>query len=193
MDSVSSSSRSTGPPGDQDVLRPGGACGLCTVIMDGRPILSCMTFALECDGMVIETAEGIAEDFFDVGVCRTTVLDPDEIVMEIRIPKPPEGAKSAFIKFALRESIDFPIVNCGAMVKCSDGTVTDARVCLNAVWVKPYRAIKGEEAMAGKVITEETAEAAGAAAVSEAKPLRDNGYMVQIAKTMVKRAILACA
>jgi len=38
-----------------------GACGSCTVIMDGRPILSCMTLAIECDGNTIETAEGIAE------------------------------------------------------------------------------------------------------------------------------------
>ncbi len=38
-----------------------GACGSCTVIIDGRPILSCMTLAIECDGKVIETAEGIAE------------------------------------------------------------------------------------------------------------------------------------
>jgi aerobic-type carbon monoxide dehydrogenase small subunit (CoxS/CutS family) len=38
-----------------------GACGSCTVIMDGRPILSCMTLAIECDGKTIETAEGIAE------------------------------------------------------------------------------------------------------------------------------------
>jgi xanthine dehydrogenase YagT iron-sulfur-binding subunit len=37
-----------------------GACGSCTVIMDGRPILSCMTLAIECDGAKIETAEGIA-------------------------------------------------------------------------------------------------------------------------------------
>lgn len=39
-----------------------GACGSCTVIMDGRPILSCMTLAIECDGRTIETAEGIAAD-----------------------------------------------------------------------------------------------------------------------------------
>ncbi len=39
-----------------------GACGSCTVIMDGRPILSCMTLAIECDGKRIETAEGIADD-----------------------------------------------------------------------------------------------------------------------------------
>lgn len=37
-----------------------GACGSCTVIMNGRPILSCMTLAIECDGADIETAEGIA-------------------------------------------------------------------------------------------------------------------------------------
>lgn len=38
-----------------------GACGSCTVIMNGRPILSCMTLACECNGAVIETAEGIAK------------------------------------------------------------------------------------------------------------------------------------
>jgi aerobic-type carbon monoxide dehydrogenase small subunit (CoxS/CutS family) len=38
-----------------------GACGSCAVIMDGRPALSCMTIAADCDGAVIETAEGIAD------------------------------------------------------------------------------------------------------------------------------------
>jgi aerobic-type carbon monoxide dehydrogenase small subunit (CoxS/CutS family) len=37
-----------------------GACGACAVIMDGRPILSCMTLAVECDNRSIETIEGIA-------------------------------------------------------------------------------------------------------------------------------------
>jgi len=39
-----------------------GACGSCTVIMDGRPILSCMTLAIECNGKTVETVEGIAAD-----------------------------------------------------------------------------------------------------------------------------------
>ena len=131
-----------------------------------------------------------AEDFFQVEVIKTTVLDDDEIVTEIQIPTPP--GKSAFIKFALRKSIDFPIVNCAAMLTSSKGKVTAARVCLNAVYVKPYRATKAEEAIVGKPIDEANAEAAGSAAVSDAKPLTHNTYMVQIAKTMVKRAILAC-
>jgi aerobic-type carbon monoxide dehydrogenase small subunit (CoxS/CutS family) len=37
-----------------------GACGACSVIMDGRAILSCMTLAVDCDGKNIETIEGIA-------------------------------------------------------------------------------------------------------------------------------------
>ena len=131
-----------------------------------------------------------AEDFFHVSVVKTTVLDDDEIVTEIQIPTP--AGKSAFIKFALRKAIDFPIVNCAAMVVSSKKKVTAARICLNAVYVKPYRAIKAEEALVGKTINEANAEAAGAALVSDAKPMTHNAYMVQIAKIMVKRAILGC-
>jgi aerobic-type carbon monoxide dehydrogenase small subunit (CoxS/CutS family) len=37
-----------------------GACGSCTVIMNGRAILSCMTLAIECNEAQIETVEGVA-------------------------------------------------------------------------------------------------------------------------------------
>jgi len=39
-----------------------GACGSCTMIVDGRPVLSCMMLAIECDGKTVETVEGIATD-----------------------------------------------------------------------------------------------------------------------------------
>ncbi len=37
-----------------------GACGSCSVILDGKPVLSCMVLVIECNGAVIETSEGIA-------------------------------------------------------------------------------------------------------------------------------------
>ena len=39
-----------------------GACGSCTVIIDGRAVLSCSTLAVECEGKSIQSVEGIAAD-----------------------------------------------------------------------------------------------------------------------------------
>ena len=36
-----------------------GECGACTVLMDGKPILSCITLTVECDGREITTTEGL--------------------------------------------------------------------------------------------------------------------------------------
>ena len=142
----------------------------------------------------IETSKRMimADEFFQVKVAKTTVLDDDEMVAKIHIPNPPDKTKSAFVKFAIRKTIDFPLVNCASMITISKGKVTGARVCLNAVYVKPYRALKAEETIMGKTLDEASAEAAGSAAVSDARPLQNNGYMVPIAKAMVKRSILAC-
>jgi len=129
-----------------------------------------------------------AENFFDVKFPSSTVLGPGEIITEIQVPTPPAGAKSAFLKFAIRKSIDFPIVNCAVMV--GGGA---PRIALNAVAPKPYRATKAEAAIAGKPINEANAEAAGAAAVEDARPLPATKYKVQIAKTLVKRALLSIA
>ena len=137
--------------------------------------------------IVTDTRTVAAENFFEVKFPGNTVLASGEIITGIQIPALPAGAKSAFIKFAIRKSIDFPIVNCAVMV---GGPAP--RIALNAVAPKPYRAIKAEAAIAGKKITEALAEAAGAAAVEDARPLGDAmKFKVQIAKVMVKRALLA--
>jgi aerobic-type carbon monoxide dehydrogenase small subunit (CoxS/CutS family) len=39
-----------------------GACGSCSVIVDGRPVLSCLVLAIDCDGANIETTEGISDN-----------------------------------------------------------------------------------------------------------------------------------
>jgi carbon-monoxide dehydrogenase small subunit len=46
-----------------------GACGACTVLLGGKPILSCMTLSIECDGQAVTTVEGLSDP-------RTGTLDP---------------------------------------------------------------------------------------------------------------------
>ena len=126
------------------------------------------------------------EDFFTVKIPSSTVVAIDEIVTEIQIPALKAGEKSAFIKFAFRKAIDFPVVNCAVKVG------GDApRIALNAIAPKPYRSATAEAAIAGKAIDEATAEAAGAAAIVDAQPFEQTTYKIQLAKTMVKRALLA--
>ena len=132
------------------------------------------------------------DDFFMVHVRKTTVLDPDEIVTEILLPPPAPDSRSAFIKFALRKSIDFPIVNCASFVTMSGDIVTEARICLNAVFVKPYRPVRAEEFIIGKAPTDDNIQAAADAGVEAAKPMTRNKYMVQIARTLIKRTLSAC-
>ena len=37
-----------------------GECGACAVLLEGEPVLSCLTLALECEGRAVETVEGLA-------------------------------------------------------------------------------------------------------------------------------------
>lgn len=46
-----------------------GACGCCTVLIDGRAVLSCMTLTIECDNRQITTIEGLGDS-------KTGRLDP---------------------------------------------------------------------------------------------------------------------
>jgi xanthine dehydrogenase YagS FAD-binding subunit len=120
------------------------------------------------------------------------VLDDDEIVTEIEVPALGIGTMSTFTKFALRKSIDFPIVSCAAVIKSDKGVVKAARICLNAVYNTPYRAAGAEGYLKGKPLDDSTAEGAANTITADICPLINNRYKIQIAKTLVKRAILAC-
>jgi NADPH-dependent glutamate synthase beta subunit-like oxidoreductase/CO/xanthine dehydrogenase FAD-binding subunit len=118
-------------------------------------------------------------------------LEADEIVTEIQVPQPPDGAKQTFSKFRLRESVDFPIVSVASVITMDGGVCRDARIALGAVAPAPIRATMVEQAIKGKTITAATAESAAEAAITSAIPLAMNAYKVEITKTLVKRAILA--
>jgi xanthine dehydrogenase YagS FAD-binding subunit len=136
-----------------------------------------------------------AAEFFvmpDRKMYGENVLEPNELVTEVRIPIRP-GVKSATYEVRYKQSHDWPIAFATAALTMTGDTVRSSRIVMGAVAPVPWRAEAAEKALAGKRVTEAVAMGAADAAVAEAKPMSGNGYKVQVVRTAVTRAILKAA
>ena len=120
---------------------------------------------------------------------REIALRPNEILTEISIPL--KGLKNATYEVRHRHGLDWPYVSAAVAFAQDNGTVADARVVLGHVAAAPWSAAAAATALNGGRIDEAAAAKCGDAAVQGAKPLSKNSYKVQLAKTAVKRAVLA--
>ncbi len=118
------------------------------------------------------------------------ILEPAEMVTEIQVPRPHDQTTQSFLKFRLRESVDFAVVSVASAISLNAGVCNDARIVLGAVAPTPYRTTAAEEAIKGEVLEPTVVDRAVQAAVSNAKPLSRNAYKIEIIKTLVKRALL---
>jgi len=119
-----------------------------------------------------------------------TMLGKDEMVRSIEIPKSSPHAEQRFTKFSLRKPIDFAVVSIASAITTEQGICTHARIALGGVASGPVRARDAENVLMGKRINEELAAEAAELALKGARPLSKNAYKLQIAKTLVKRAIM---
>jgi xanthine dehydrogenase YagS FAD-binding subunit len=143
------------------------------------------------DACMITTKRSLpAQLFFKATVTRSTVLEADELIKEIQVPKLPAAARQRYEKFTLRKPVDFAIVSVASILTVDHGVCTDARIVLGAVAPEPVRARKAEEVMKGRSIDAEIAAKAAEHALAGAIPLKMNAYKLEIAKVLVKRAIL---
>jgi xanthine dehydrogenase YagS FAD-binding subunit len=118
-------------------------------------------------------------------------LKEDEMVTEIEVPKDADPAKQTFVKFTLRNPVDFAIVSVACIITMKGGICLDARIALGAVGPAPVRAQKAEEVLKGRSIDSKLASEAADQAVAGAKPLSMNAYKVEITRRLVERAILS--
>lgn len=119
------------------------------------------------------------------------LLLPGELVGGIQVPIPSEGARQVFSKYTLRKPVDFALVSVAAVYGQADGRYRDVRICLGGVAPVPWRARQAEGLLEGRPVGERWAAQAAEAALAGAKPLSGNGYKVDIAKTLVRRALAA--
>lgn len=126
------------------------------------------------------------------------VMNADEILTEVTIPKTSPQLVGEYIKFSPRDMMDLAYVgvavayNLGTDKKCSG-----VRIVLGAVAPTPIRARNSEALLEGKILTEELAAQVGDEAARESKPISDvrssADYRRAMVGIMTKRALLNAA
>jgi xanthine dehydrogenase YagS FAD-binding subunit len=133
------------------------------------------------------------QEFFalpKVSVRHENVLKPGEIVTEVQVPATALAAKSTYLKFKERESLDFAMSAVAAALEmAADGTVKDARLVLAGVAPIPWRVPDAEKALIGKKPDAATLLNVAQVALRDADPLEHNAYKVPLTQTLIRRAI----
>ncbi|MGH8944203.1 MAG: FAD binding domain-containing protein [Acidimicrobiia bacterium] len=124
----------------------------------------------------------------------TSALEPDEILVEIQLPKMGPGEASAYDKLGRRGGhSDYAVAGAAAWVKKSNGTVEDARVGLTGVGTKPTLALGVVNAIVGTDGSDEAVKAAAEHALEDVTVLEDlygsEEYKTHLAKVFVARAL----
>jgi len=101
----------------------------------------------------------------------TNILEPDEIIKEIRVQVP--KGRAAFTKFGRRHANTPSIVTVAVNLKYDAEAVKSARIALNAVGPYPFRAEKAEAFLVGKLLDGQVIKEAGEIAVGECTPFTD--------------------
>jgi carbon-monoxide dehydrogenase medium subunit len=135
-----------------------------------------------------------AEDFF-VGHF-TTLLEADELLAEVRFPRPAPSTGAAFEEMARRHG-DFAIVGVAALLHTSGGSIDHARVVLTGMAATPVRAAGAESVLAGASLGEGLFDEAADAANKDVDPPSDlhgsAAYRRHVAGTLIRRALARAA
>jgi xanthine dehydrogenase YagS FAD-binding subunit len=118
-----------------------------------------------------------------------TVIRPDELLLDVRVPVPAKGARSTYLKAMDRKVWAFALVGVAAMLRLDGREVAEARIVLSGVAPIPWRTQAAERELTGRDLTPERIACAAERALEGARPLEHNGYKVPLAENLVRRAL----
>ncbi len=154
---------------------------------DLSPFLMALGASLKVRSVRGEREIPLEEFFVDF---MKTALEADEIVTELKIPKPPARTGSAYHKERVRMT-DSPIASGAAVITLDEGLgkVTAVRIILQAVCPTPLKATAAEQVMMGQAVSDELVSRAAQEAAEAACPISDIYGSAEYKKEMVKIVI----
>ena len=178
-------------------IRHRGTLGGSLAHADPAGDLPTAALALDCV-MVAQGPKGrreiAAKDFFVDYF--TSALEPDEILVAIKVPKMGSDWGYHYEKFN-RTAQAWATVGVAAAVKRQNGTITEARVALTNMGPSPVRASSVESALAGAAASSDAIATAAANAADGTRPTSDlhasAEFREHLAKVLTKRAVATAA
>jgi carbon-monoxide dehydrogenase medium subunit len=130
------------------------------------------------------------EEFF-IGPFQT-VLDPQEMVVEIQIPKPPPHSAGSYLYLRKASSAGETLVGVAALLakEPRERICKEIRIALSSVGPTPIRAKAAERILRGKRLEEERVREAAQAASDETQPRSRAWYRKEMSKVLVERSII---
>ena len=166
-----------------------GASDACVAT---HPSDMCVALAA-LDAMVTLDSEGGVRDMAFTDLHRLpgdtpqheTQLRPGELIIAVILPPDRPAARWSYRKVRDRASYAFALVSVAAGLELRDGLIHDARLALGGVAHKPWRAFAAEAVLKGRPPSEDTFKEAARSELAAAKPLRDNGFKIELARRVI--------
>lgn len=118
-----------------------------------------------------------------------TVLKPGELIRSVVLPAPPPG-RQIYRKVRDRASYAFALVSVAAVIASDSDHIQNARVAFGGLSYKPWRSAEAEAALSGAPLKRASYDAAGAAALKNARGYGQNDFKIPLARRTL-RATLA--
>jgi xanthine dehydrogenase YagS FAD-binding subunit len=120
---------------------------------------------------------------------KENVLQPGELITYVTLPQLPARTKSHYLKLRDRAQYEFALASAAVVATVNNGRVQRVRIALGGVGTKPWRSREAEAALEGKAADKQSFHAAAEAAMQDAKPLKYNGFKIELAKRALVRAL----
>jgi xanthine dehydrogenase YagS FAD-binding subunit len=126
---------------------------------------------------------------------RETVLEPGELILAVHLPAEAAefAAHARYLKIRDRTSYAFAVVSAAAALQLSGGKITQARIALGGVALKPWRALEAEASLAGAAPGADAFRQAADIALAGAAASGDNAFKIPLATRIVARALALAA